>query len=199
MNVDFRTPSNALIWRFAPASVSRWLFATGAVLLGIGLLTASAKINVPMWPVPMTMQTLVVLMIGMSYGARLGACTVAAYLMAGAFGLPVFAGTPERGLGLAYMVGPTGGYLVGFLLAAFGVGRLSEHGWGSSFWRAGVAMALGHVVIFAAGVAWLTVLFDIQKAIAVGLTPFLFGTVVKTSLAAALVSMAVRGIDRKNV
>src|ERR687893_287399 len=87
-----------------------------AVVFGVCLLTLSAKVQVPFWPVPMTMQTLVVFMLGMAYGARLGAATVFAYLLVGAAGLPVFAGTPERGIGLTYMMGPTGGFLIGFLV-----------------------------------------------------------------------------------
>ena len=87
-------------------------------------LWVSAKVQIPFLPVPMTLQTLVVLIIGMAYGWRLGAATVALYLAQGAVGLPVFAGTPEKGIGLAYMIGPTGGYLVGFLLAAMAVGCL---------------------------------------------------------------------------
>lgn len=95
-------------------------------LLGSVLLTISAKIEVPFYPVPMTMQTLVVLLLGMAYGARLGAATVLLYLAEGAVGLPVFAGTPERGIGIAYMMGPTGGYLAGFVLSAAITGWLTE-------------------------------------------------------------------------
>lgn len=93
-------------------------------VLGTLLLIASARVQVPFWPVPMTMQTFVVLIIGATCGARLGAATVALYLAQGAVGLPVFAG----GGGLAYMAGPTGGYLVGFLVAAVVVGWLAERG-----------------------------------------------------------------------
>src|SRR5882724_2427393 len=130
---------------------SRWLTLAGAVVLGVCVLTLSAKIQVPFWPVPMTLQTLAVLMLAMGYGARLGAATVVAYLIAGAAGLPVFAGTPERGIGLAYMMGPTGGFLVGFVLAAWLAGVLAERGWDRSFLKCAAAMLIGHVVIFAAG------------------------------------------------
>ena len=91
-------------------------------LAGTGLLWASAKVQVPFYPVPMTFQTAVVLLIGIAYGARLGAATMLLYLAEGAIGLPVFAGTPARGIGLAYMMGPTGGYLVSYVLAAALVG-----------------------------------------------------------------------------
>ena len=95
-------------------------------LLGSALLTLSAKVQVPFYPVPMTMQTLVVLLIGMAFGARLGVAAVALYLAEGAVGLPVFAGTPEKGIGLAYMIGPTGGYLLGFVVATAVAGWLAE-------------------------------------------------------------------------
>ena len=107
---------------------TRLSFVAGAILLGVCLLTLSAKIQVPFWPVPMTMQTLVVLIIGMAYGTRLGAGTVLAYLLVGAAGFPVFAGTPERGIGLAYMMGPTGGFLMGFVVAAWITGLLPNAG-----------------------------------------------------------------------
>ena len=93
------------------------LAVAGSIALWI-----SAKIQIPFYPVPVSMQTLVVLMIGMAFGWRLGAATVILYLAEGVAGLPVFAGTPEKGIGLAYMVGPTGGYLVGFVIAAAAVG-----------------------------------------------------------------------------
>ena len=98
------------------------------VLAGSVLLWISAKVQVPFWPVPMTLQTLAVLGLAAALGRRLGVAAVVLYLMEGALGLPVFAGTPEKGIGLAYMAGPTGGYLAGFVLAAFIVGTLAERG-----------------------------------------------------------------------
>jgi biotin transport system substrate-specific component len=95
------------------------------VFIGSIVLTISAKINVPFYPVPMTMQTFVVIFIGMAFGWKLGLATVFAYLVEGAFGFPVFAGTPEKGIGIAYMIGPTGGYLFGFLVAVFIAGFLN--------------------------------------------------------------------------
>ena len=95
------------------------------VFIGSIVLTISAKINVPFYPVPMTMQTFVVIFIGMAFGWKLGLATVFAYLVEGAFGFPVFAGTPEKGIGIAYMIGPTGGYLFGFLVAVFISGFLN--------------------------------------------------------------------------
>jgi biotin transport system substrate-specific component len=156
-------------------------------LLGSLALAASAKLQVPFYPVPMTMQSLVVLLLGMAFGWRLGAATVLLYLLEGAFGLPVFAGTPEKGIGIAYMMGPTGGYLIGFVAAAALTGWLAERGWDRSLWRSAVALSLGHAVLFLTGLAWLAVYIGWPRAVAFGLRPFLAGTVVKTALGVALV------------
>jgi biotin transport system substrate-specific component len=105
-----------------PVWVRNGLLVAGGSLL----LTLSAKINVPFYPVPMTMQTFAVILIGAAFGWRLGTATVLFYLAQGAMGLPVFAGTPEKGIGLAYMAGPTGGYLLGFAARAFVTGWLAN-------------------------------------------------------------------------
>jgi biotin transport system substrate-specific component len=166
------------------------------VLGGTLLLTLSAKVQVPMWPVPMTLQSGVILIIGALYGARLGALTIAAYLVEGAFGLPVFAGTPERGIGLAYMVGPTGGYLLGFLVATWAVGALVERSWDRGL-ELIVTMALGSVIPLALGVAWLAQFVGLGRALDVGLTPFLVGAIVKLALAAAVVEVVRRAAERR--
>ena len=123
------------------------------VLLAVGslLLTVSAKVQVPLPFVPMTMQTLVVLLIGATYGWRLGAATVAVYLLQGALGMPVFANTPPMIAGPAYFAGPTGGFLIGFLAAAFVMGIMAERGWDRTLVRVAVMMTLGHAVILLAG------------------------------------------------
>jgi len=160
---------------------------TRAVMLTVGgtlALAASAKIQVSLWPVPLTMQSLIVLLIGIAYGSRLAAITVLAYLVEGLAGLPVLAGAAA---GPAYMAGPTAGYLVGFLLAATGVGWLAERGWDRSLGLTAAAMLLGHALLIAPGVIWLATLFGWDRAVAVGLLPFLAGTVVKSALGAALV------------
>ncbi len=162
------------------------------VLFGTLLLTLSAKIQIPFWPVPMTMQTFMVLLIGMTYGAHLAGATVLLYLVEGAIGLPVFAGTPERGLGLAYLAGPTGGFLAGFLFAAILAGWLAERGWRHGAWRAIAAMGIGHVVIFAAGASWLAALIGWPQAWHLGVVPFALATVFKTLLGAAVVVMLSR-------
>jgi biotin transport system substrate-specific component len=163
--------------------------ALAAIVLGVGLLTLSAKIQVPFWPVPMTLQTLAVLMLGMVCGPWLAVAVVVAYLLVGAAGLPVFAGTPERGIGLAYMMGPTAGFLAGFVLAAPVAGVLAARGWGSTFLSCAGAMLLGHAVIVLSGVVWLVVLMGARRAIDVGLLPFLIPGLAKSALGAVLVPL----------
>lgn len=166
-------------------------------VLGTLLLAASAKAQVPMWPVPMTMQSYVILVLGMAYGARLAGATLVLYLLEGAIGLPVFAGTPERGIGIPYMLGPTGGYLVGFLIAAVAMGWLAERGWDRSPWRATAAMAIGTVLLFAPGVAWLATLVGWERAVEAGVTPFLVGSILKLALAAATLPLAWAAVERR--
>lgn len=172
--------------RLREEGTARALYIAAAVVLGVCLLTLSAKVQVPFWPVPMTMQTLVVLMLGMAYGRWLGAATVLAYLAVGAAGFPVFAGTPQRGIGLAYMMGPTGGFLVGFFAAAWLTGVLAERGWGRSVLLSAVAMLAGTVVIFLFGLAPLIGGAGVQRAVEVGLSPFLASSGLKIALGAAL-------------
>ena len=155
-------------------------------LAGTALLVLSAKIKVPFWPVPMTMQTFAVLVIGMAYGWRLGTATVALYLIEGAVGLPVFTGTPERGIGVLYMVGPTGGFLIGFVAGAAISGWLAEQGWDRSIIRTLGAMLAGETVMFALGLGWLAHLFGVTKAIEFGLAPFVWAEIFKIALAAAV-------------
>jgi biotin transport system substrate-specific component len=180
-----------------PASgTPRVLRALLLALLGSALLTISAKIEVPFYPVPMTMQTLVVLLLGMAFGARLGTAAVLLYLAEGAVGLPVFAGTPERGIGIAYMMGPTGGYLVGFVLSAAITGWLTERrrDWPSLV----LAVAAGSIVVFIPGVLWLAHLIGFEQSIVHGLAPFLWGTVLKGAIAVAL-GMAGAAVIQKHL
>lgn len=172
-----------LWWPAAPGRRAAVLRAALLMVAGSALLTLSAKVQVPLPPVPMTLQTLVVLMIGAAYGWRLGGATVGFYLAQGLAGLPVFAGAAA---GPLYFAGPTGGFLVGFLAAAALVGALAERGWDRPLIRVVALMAFGHAVIFAFGLAWLSALIGPGKAWAVGAVPFLAPTVIKTALAAAL-------------
>jgi biotin transport system substrate-specific component len=182
------------LWPEKSAPAVRW---TALALIGSLLLTASAKAQFPMWPVPMTMQSFVVLVIGMAYGARLAGATVALYLVEGALGLPVFAGTPEKGIGLVYMAGPTGGYLAGFAVAAIAMGWLAERGWDRKAGWSIAAMTIGTVLLFVPGVAWLAVLVGFERAVAAGLQPFLVGSVLKLALAAAVLPLAWKAVERR--
>ena len=153
------------------------------VLAGSALLAACAWIRVPMWPVPMTMQTFAVLLIGASCGPRLGAAAVAAYLAEAALGLPVLAGGKPLVLG-----GPTFGYLVGFLMAAVAVGWAARRGWTRRGWPTLLgALLLGQALIYLPGLAWLHAawLQDLRATLAAGLLPFLLGDALKLLLAAA--------------
>ena len=168
-----------------------WMRQLTLAIAGVGLLTLSAKLKIPFYPVPMTMQTFIVLGLGMIYGWRLGATTVILYMAVGAFGLPVFAGTPEKGLGLAYMMGPTGGYLIGFVLAAAATGYLAEKGWDRKFVSTFLAMLVGNVIIYIPGLIWLGQVVGWDKPIlAWGVTPFLLGDLAKIILAMIILPMA---------
>lgn len=155
------------------------------VIVGSFALWASAKIQVPFYPVPITMQTFVVLAAGMALGPRLAAATFALYLAEGLFGLPVFAGTPEKGIGLAYILGPTGGYLLGQFMAATFVGWLGERGWDRNVLSTAGAMLLGNALIYVPGLIWLgaVVGWD-QPILQWGLFPFVAGDLFKLALAA---------------
>ncbi len=169
------------------------------MVVGAALLTLSAKVQIPFYPVPMTMQTFVVLVLGLTYGFKLGGMTVLLYLVLGSTGLPVFAGTPEKGIGLLYMVGPTGGYLLGFVLAAMTTGYLAERGWDREMMSTFLALLIGNVLIYVPGLIWLGNVVGWDKPVlAWGLTPFVFGDMAKIVLAMLVVPAAwkvVRKID----
>ena len=190
---------NTLAMTFWPAAgQSQIIRNTILAVVGTALLALSAKINVPFYPVPMTMQTFVVLTLGMAYGWRLGGATLALYLIEGAVGLPVFAGTPEKGIGIAYMMGSTGGYLVGFVLAAMLCGYLAERGWDRNVFTTAFAMVLGNIVIFALGLFWLGTLFGWDKPILEwGLIPFIPGGIAKTALAACVLPLCWQIIKKR--
>ncbi|MBT3991508.1 MAG: biotin transporter BioY [Rhodospirillaceae bacterium] len=181
-----------------PASTDSLLRKIILAVAGTALLTVSAKIQVPFYPVPMTMQTFAVLVIGMAFGWRLGAVTVLLYLAEGAFGLPVFAGTPAKGIGLAYMAGPTGGYLAGFLASAMAVGYLGERGWDRNFLTTLAAMILGTALIFGFGYVWLSHLIGMAKAFQFGVLPFLWGAAFKIALAALVLPFCWKFLTRKS-
>ena len=157
------------------------LVNSALVLAGSIGIAFSAQIAIPLMPVPVTGQTFAVLLVGALLGGRLGAAAVLAYLAEGAIGLPVFSGLAG---GAAHHVGPTGGYLAAFLPAAWIVGALCERGWDRRTFTAAVAMTIGTIVILAGGVSWLAAFTGVEKALTLGLYPFLIGAVIKIALAA---------------
>jgi biotin transport system substrate-specific component len=185
------------MWPTRPGETVGALRAVILVGLGSALMALSAKVNLPLPYVPMTLQTLVVLMIGAAYGWRLGSATMIAYLAEGAMGLPVFAGPVG---GIAPLIGPTAGYLYGFVLAAFVIGWFAERGWDRNVVLLFAAMAVGHVVIFIAGFAWLAygIGLGANKAWLVGVAPFIAASVVKNALGAALMPAVRRIVDRRS-
>lgn len=154
-----------------------------AVLAGVALTTLAAKVQIPFWPVPMTLHTMAVLGFAVLFGPRLATATFAAYLAAGLVGLPVFSGSPERGVGLAYLMGPTGGYLIGYLVASWLVGHLAR---GKGTLGRFLAMLAGMLPVYALGLAGLARFVPADQLLAVGVLPFLIGDVVKIGLVAAL-------------
>lgn len=178
----------------APLSPS-WVALRTSLLLaaGVGLMTLSAKVQIPFWPVPMTLHTLAVFAYAVFLGPRWAISIFTAYLAAGALGFPVFSGTPERGIGLAYMAGPTGGYLLGYLIASGVIGALAAgRGW---LGRAG-AMLLGLVIVYGFGLAWLAFFVPGKQLLALGIAPFLLGDLVKIGLVLAG-SAAYTGLMRR--
>lgn len=168
---------------------SRLLLKQAAlVALGVVAIAVAAQIRVPMWPVPVTMQTFAVLTLGAAFGARLGLITLLAYLALGALGVGVFTG---EGAGLAYMAGPTGGYLVGFAVAAWAVGALAQRGWSRSVGRMIGALLIGNAIIYAFGLPWMAYLFLAERGaefvLQWGMTNFLLGDALKLMLAALVV------------
>lgn len=151
------------------------------------LLIASAKTKVVLGPVDMSLQTLAVLGIGAAYGLRLGVATLLLYMAQGAMGYPVFQSTPEKGLGLAYMLGSTGGYLLGFVAMAAIVGWAVDRGWGRSIVKMLGAMLVAEVVMMALGFSWLSLLIGVEKSWQFGVVPFIVPDLIKVALAAAAV------------
>jgi biotin transport system substrate-specific component len=183
MPVQLKTASR----RWGPMSirdnpVAIWPLRIVLVVIGVALLAASAHIALPFWPVPMTMQSGIVLLLGAAYGSGLAEATVGAYLVAGAVGLPVLA----TGAGLAYMAGPTVGYLIGFLAAASFMGHCSSQGVMRGWSGTLVAFVVGAAIIFACGIGWLSLLIGPQKAIVAGLLPFLPSEATKLVMAVLL-------------
>ena len=152
-------------------------------LFGTFLLAISSKVQVPFWPVPMTMQTFVIFLIGMTYGVRLSFATVALYLFEGAAGLPVFA----SGGGIAYLIGPTAGYLYGMLFASVAISYLANLGFSKTYFKATLSLLIGSIMIFLIGIIYLGLIIGYEKAIVAGLLPFIPSELFKIALAVSLI------------
>lgn len=175
---------------FPADGAALWVKRALLVAAGIAAMAVAAKLRIPFWPVPATMQTFVVLSVGAAFGVRLGLATMLGYLLIGALGFDVFTSSSAENKGLAYMMGGTGGYLVGFVLATAFLGWAARAGWDRSVGRMALAMLAGNAIIYIPGVAWLAHLYVSDKGWAWvmewGLTNFVLFDVLKLALAAVL-------------
>ena len=154
-------------------------------LIGSIVLAVSSKIKIPFYPVPMTMQTLVVLIIGITFGWKLGLASISLYLFEGAIGLPVFSGTPEKGIGLIYFTGPTMGYLIGFIVAGYLAGRFI---YDNNLIKNFLKLSLATSFIYILGMLWLGSLIGWEKPIfKLGAQPFLLAELFKILIATLMV------------
>ena len=171
-----------LIKNLKEISLAKNLFLA---ILGTILLAISAKIKIPFWPVPMTMQTFVVLLLGIIYGWKLGLFTVSLYLIEGIAGLPVFAGTPEKGVGLVYFTGPTMGYLLGFLAAVFLTGFFTFN---NNFFKNFIKLTFSVSFIYILGLLWLGSIIGWDKPVfELGAQPFLLAELFKILILSVLI------------
>lgn len=164
------------------ASASRVLIQTLAIVAGALLVVAGSKIYIPLpfTPVPVTAQTLSVLLVGSMFGSRLAPLSILLYLMMGMVGLPVYA---ESASGIQYLLGPTAGYLIGFIFAAYFVGKLSEKGWDRTVVKSLPIMFLGQLLVFVPGLLWLATFVGFESVLEKGFYPFVIGGIVKMLLA----------------
>ena len=172
--------------------INVYLKNIGLILLGSLLLALSSKVQVPFWPVPMTMQTFIVFIIGMTYGWKLAFSTLVVYLLEGALGLPVFA----KGGGLLYLTGPTAGYLYGMTIAAGVIGLFAELGYNNSYFKSLISLSIGTFIIFLCGVGYLGSVIGYDKALAGGLYPFIPSEFFKIGLAVVLIPSITRYISK---
>lgn len=162
------------------------------VAAGVALLTAMSQVSVPMYPVPMTLQTLAVMLIGLTMGGRLAATTIVSYLALGAAGAPVFAGFAG---GAQHLAGPTAGFLLGFLAAAALIGLATDRGITKGWVGAFAAVALSTIVLFALGFAWLGTMIGFDKAWQFGVAPFIIGDAIKVVLAVLIGKGVLKGAE----
>lgn len=201
------TSNLTLAGRLWPTSSLNWTRTILLAIIGSMIVAISAQVSVPMMPVPMTLQTLAVLAVGAAYGARLGAVTLTLYTLEGAAGLPVFANF-QAGLFLPTgEIIATGGFIIGFIVAAALVGHLVEKGWGANIVKLCGAMLLGAVIIYVPGLIWLVGWLIVMKGMVIisavpvafssGVLPFIIGDIVKAILAALAFPAAFSLLDRR--
>ena len=179
-----------IVWPKAGAARMLALMLGGSLLIG---LAAQIQVVLPFSPVPVTGQTFAVLLLAALYGSRMGPATVATYLAMGSLGLPVFAGGAA---GMARLLGPTAGYLVGFILAAWVVGLMSERGWDRKPSTTAASMIIGNIVIYVVGISWLSRFVGWEAVLGSGVLPFLAGDALKIALATVLLPAGWRMIGR---
>ena len=171
-------------------SIQKALKAFILIFLGTMILTISAKLKIPFYPVPMTMQTFVVLFLGLAFGYKIGLATVSIYLLEGIIGMPVFSNSPEKGVGLVYFTGPTMGYLIGFLFAVFFAGSLDFK---NNIFVTFIKLIFSVSTIYLFGVFWLGTLIGWDKPILeLGVTPFLLAELFKICLLTLLAKKIIK-------
>ena len=177
-------PARSFAQSLAPeTTAARYATYAALVVFGSLLIAAAGKVTVPFWPVPATLQTLAIFVIAAAYGRKLALATLAAYLVEGAAGLPVF----TNGGGLAYFAGPTTGYLAGFVVAAGLTGWAADRGLDRNAFKLFAVNLVGTAIILLLGAAWIAIAFGPEKALAWGVGPFIATDIVKAALAAAVV------------
>jgi len=183
------TTNQSFVTRSITDTPTKYLMYALYVAIGVCLITVAAKIKIPLWPnpTPVTLQTLAILAISSAYGSRLAVATIMSYMIVGAAGMPVFTGTPEKGLGLAYMAGPTGGYLAGFVVMAYITGVAADRGLSKNPLKMAGAMFVGNVIMLVMGALWMGYLFGSEKIIAWGVGPFIITDMIKLVIAACVV------------
>ena len=182
--MDIYSSNNSLVSSLMGKKTNDFVYVLLTSIIGSFLLAISSKVQIPLTPVPVTLQTLVLLVMSMFLGWRGAIGATSLYLFQGAIGLPVFA----HGGGFIILFGPTGGYLFGFLIASLVVGYLAERGWDKSVVLTFTSMTIGTLIIYLFGVIWLSYLKDLNTALVFGLLPFITPDILKICLGTCLVS-----------
>ena len=182
--MDIYSSNNSLVSSLLGKKTNDFVYVLLTSIIGSFLLAISSKVQIPLTPVPVTLQTLVLLVMSMFLGWRGAVGATSLYLFQGAIGLPVFA----HGGGFVILFGPTGGYLFGFLIASLVVGYLAEKGWDKSVVLTFTSMTIGTLIIYLFGVIWLSYLKDLNTALVFGLLPFITPDILKICLGTCLVS-----------